>query len=317
MPGAALVLSGLTKRYGPPGSVPAVADLSLTIESGEIFAFLGPNGAGKTTTLKMVLGLIRPTAGSATLLDGRITDPRIRGRLGYLPEEPVLHTFLTVSDLLRFYAGLFGFSGAEAQRRIDRTLETVGMSDRKTQRLQELSKGLRQRVLLGQALINDPDLILLDEPQSGLDPVGITDLRRLLHELKSAGKTIFLNSHQLTEVEQVADRIGIIRQGHLIRTESTSAMLGGTQEWVVTFAGLTLTQADQVLQLVAERTQSRITLQGDPGSPQLFRCPSEAIAQEVIAAGQAAGGRLTGLQEEQTSLEQVFLQLMAEVPAHG
>lgn len=306
----ALMLSGLTKRYGRPGSALAVDDLSLTVAPGEVFAFLGPNGAGKTTTLKLVLGLLRPTAGTATLLGGSISDPKIRARIGYLPEEPVLQSFLTVNDVLMFYAGLFGASGSSAKAMVDRALGLVGMTERRDQRLRELSKGLRQRVLLGQALINDPELVLLDEPQSGLDPVGMTDLRQLMATLRFEGKTVFLNSHQLTEVEQVADRIGIIRKGALIRIGTTAELLGDSEEWVVQITGLTLTQADTVAQQISASMATLVRVEGTAGAPVRFRCANEPVAQAVMAGAQAAGGRMVGFAAEHVNLEQVFLELI-------
>ncbi|MEO7993736.1 MAG: ABC transporter ATP-binding protein, partial [bacterium] len=319
----ALAITGLTKRYGRrTDRPPALDNLSLEIAPGTVYAFLGPNGAGKTTTLKLVLGLLRPDAGSVSLLGGTITDPKIRARLGYLPEEPVLHTFMTVTDLLSFYGALFGYSGAALHDRVTRTLATVGLSDRPNTRLRDLSKGLRQRVLLGQALINDPELILLDEPQSGLDPVGIEDLRKLLGELRAQGKTIVLNSHQLTDVQHIADRVGILREGVLIRDGSLRDLLGVQGQWVVTLTGLTPASADRLVERFAPAagattTTLPVSYEIDSNQQLIFRCADETLAQAVMAAAQEAGGRLVGFSEQTASLEETFLKLMREAAAGG
>ncbi|HYE78096.1 MAG TPA: ABC transporter ATP-binding protein [bacterium] len=310
----ALLLQHLTKRYGAHRP-PAVDNLSLAVPPGTIFAFLGPNGAGKTTTLKLVLGLVRPDAGTATLLGGPITDRVVRGRIGYLPEEPVLHPFLTVVDLLAFYGSLFGYTGTHLAERVDRTIALVGLEDRRFSRMRDLSKGLRQRVLLGQALINDPELVLLDEPQSGLDPVGMQELRRLMVDLKARGKTVFLNSHQLTEVEQVADRLGVIRDGKLVREGAVADLIGPGGRWTVMVAGLSPQAADRVVEAIAiaagECGGLPATVAMDPAGNAVFTCADEALAQQVVALAQGAGGRLVGFAAAERSLEQVFLELMA------
>ncbi|MFH1675785.1 MAG: ABC transporter ATP-binding protein [bacterium] len=207
----------LVKEYDKPGGgkIRAVDNVSLEVYSGEVFAYVGPNGAGKTTTIKVILGLTLPTSGSFELLGGQITDRKIRGRIGFLPEDHNFYPYLTVETLLDFYGRLFGMMWKDRKAAIDRVLKTTGLEDRRKTRVKNLSKGLQQRVGLAQSLINDPDLILWDEPSSGLDPLGQADLRELIGELKSREKTIFLNTHDLSDVEKVADRVGILDSGQL------------------------------------------------------------------------------------------------------
>jgi ABC-2 type transport system ATP-binding protein len=218
----------LTKEYPKPGGgkLLAVDEVSLEVYPGEVFAYVGPNGAGKTTTIKLLLGLTRPTSGSFEVLGGRVSDRRIRARIGFLPEDHNFYAYLTVETVLDFYARLFGLAGRERRKAIGRVLELAGLEDRRTTKVKNLSKGLQQRVGLAQALINDPDLLLLDEPQSGLDPLGRADLRTLILRQKEESKTVFLNTHDLSDVERIADRVGIIDNGKLKAVKALSEIIG-------------------------------------------------------------------------------------------
>ncbi|HOK66247.1 MAG TPA: ATP-binding cassette domain-containing protein [Anaerohalosphaeraceae bacterium] len=200
--------------WGRP-KVKAVVDLNLKVRYNEIYGFLGPNGSGKTTTIKMLLNLLHPTKGHAFVLGGRSTDPAIAARIGYLPEESYLYRYLTARETLDFYGRIFGLPASVRKSRIDTLLEMVGLAGLGSRRIGTYSKGMMRRIGLAQALINDPDLLILDEPTSGMDPIGTRQIKDLLLELARRGKTILLCSHLLADVEDVCDRIGIMYGGKM------------------------------------------------------------------------------------------------------
>lgn len=200
--------------WGRP-KVKAVVDLNLKVRYNEIYGFLGPNGSGKTTTIKMLLNLLHPTKGHAFVLGGRSTDPTIAARIGYLPEESYLYRYLTARETLDFYGRIFGLPAPVRKSRIDTLLEMVGLAGLGSRRIGTYSKGMMRRIGLAQALINDPDLLILDEPTSGMDPIGTRQIKDLLLELARRGKTILLCSHLLADVEDVCDRIGIMYGGRM------------------------------------------------------------------------------------------------------
>ncbi|MGF2037988.1 MAG: ABC transporter ATP-binding protein [Nostoc sp. CmiVER01] len=208
--------------------VVSLKNCSLTVYKGETFGLLGPNGAGKTTLLKLLLGIIRPSSGRGLLLGKPIGDRTIKQHIGYLPENPYLYDYLTGWEFLQLAAGLFQIPQSVQRKRIPQLLELVGLSqaDARKKLLRRYSKGMLQRVGMAQALINEPDLVFLDEPMSGLDPVGRYQMREIILALKAAGKTIFFNSHVLSEVEQICDRIAILAQGELICSGSLNELLG-------------------------------------------------------------------------------------------
>ncbi len=215
--------------------VVSLKNCSLTVYKGETFGLLGPNGAGKTTLLKLLLGIIRPTSGRGLLLDKPIGDRSVKQHIGYLPENPYLYDYLTGWEFLQLAAGLFQIPNSVQRQRIPQLLELVGLSqtDARKKLLRRYSKGMLQRVGMAQALINEPDLVFLDEPMSGLDPVGRYQMREIILALKAAGKTIFFNSHILSEVEQICDRIAILAQGELICSGSLNELLGGENTYHV------------------------------------------------------------------------------------
>ncbi|MBD2505047.1 ABC transporter ATP-binding protein [Anabaena azotica] len=208
---------------------------SLTVYQGETFGLLGPNGAGKTTLLKLLLGIIRPTSGKGLLLDKPLGDRQVKQRIGYLPENPYLYEYLTGWEFLELAAGLFQIPHSVQRQRIPELLDLVGLSvaDARKKQMRRYSKGMLQRVGMAQALINDPELIFLDEPMSGLDPLGRYRMREIILSLKAAGKTIFFNSHILSEVEQICDRIAILAQGELICSGSLDELLGSDNTYHV------------------------------------------------------------------------------------
>src|SRR3984885_13453873 len=215
----AIDIVGLEKTYsvGFWGKTPkcALKPLHLRVEEGEIFGFLGPNGAGKTTTLKMLMGLVYPTAGSAKILGMEINDPRMKARIGSLPEQPYFYDYLTAGELLNYYAQLSGVAAGERERKVREVLIRVGLPDVMRVQLRKFSKGMLQRVGIAQAILHDPRVVFLDEPMSGLDPMGRREVRDLMEELKQEGKTVFFSTHILSDAEALCDRVGIIHQGEL------------------------------------------------------------------------------------------------------
>jgi ABC-2 type transport system ATP-binding protein len=219
----------LSKTYG---SRPAVRALDLEVRRGEVFGFLGPNGAGKTTTIRMALGLIRPTSGRVEILgrDVQADGGGVLPRVGALVEAPALYGYLSGRDNLRAFASVLG--GVPAPR-LDEVMEVVGLAGRQKDRVKSYSLGMKQRLGLAAALLNDPQLLLLDEPANGLDPAGIVEMRDLLRRLAAAGKTVFISSHVLAEVQQICDRVAIVNLGELVRLAPVADLVGGHGEFVV------------------------------------------------------------------------------------
>jgi len=215
----AIEIHNLTKSY-PVGFWkkqlrPALKGLTLTVEAGETFGFIGPNGAGKTTTLKLLMGIIFPTAGGATILGKDFRDLEIKRRIGFLPEQPYFYDYLSATELLDYYASLSGVDAAERKQRIPHLLEQVGLGDAGNKQLRKFSKGMLQRVGIAQAIVHDPEVVFLDEPMSGLDPIGRHEIRELIQSLKDAGKTIFFSTHILSDAEALCDRVAVIHKGEL------------------------------------------------------------------------------------------------------
>jgi ABC-2 type transport system ATP-binding protein len=239
-PTPALRIDGLVKAYRGGfwnrRGKPAVDGLSLTVRRGEVFALLGHNGAGKTTTLKALLGLVRPDAGALEIAGMDARRPESRARVGYLPEAPYFHENLTAAELLDFYGRLLGLDRRGRRERTALCLDTVGMADHATRRLGDCSKGMRQRIGLAQALLGEPDLLILDEPQSGLDPAGRRQVREILMDQKRLGVTVVFSSHIVPDVEAVADRVAMIRDGRLDRIRDLRAAGAGTGAFTVIFA---------------------------------------------------------------------------------
>jgi ABC-2 type transport system ATP-binding protein len=216
-----IVTTDLAKHYGP---IEALKGVSLTVERGEIFGLLGQNGAGKTTLIKLLLGIARSTAGQATLLGETIGIPAARRRVGYLPEDHRFPDYHTGASLLDFYGALYEVPAAERRRRIPEVLELVGLKGRMHTKIRTYSKGMKQRLGIAQSILHEPEVVFLDEPTDGVDPVGRRHIRDLMQALKAEGKTIFLNSHLLGEVELVCDRVAILQQGELIRAGSIAEL---------------------------------------------------------------------------------------------
>jgi ABC-2 type transport system ATP-binding protein len=226
-----LRINGLTKEYRigfGRRSVMALDHLDLEIEEGEVFGFLGHNGAGKTTTIKLLMGLVYPTSGEVWILDRSIRDVPVKQYIGFLPESPYFYEYLTAEEFLVFYGQLFGIGGLKLAKKIDELLELVSMTDARHRPLRKFSKGMLQRIGIAQALINDPRLVILDEPMSGLDPIGRRDVRDIILRLKHEGKTIFFSSHILPDVEMICDRIGILVNGRLKAVGTVQELAGAS-----------------------------------------------------------------------------------------
>src|SRR6201993_2882933 len=207
----------------------ALFPLHLSIEDGEIFGFLGPNGAGKTTTLKLLMGLVFPTSGSARILGREWTDPAIKAQIGFLPEQPYFYDYLTAHELLDYYGQLSGVPAKDRKRRIEEVLQRVGLTDVKGMQLRKFSKGMLQRAGIAQAILHDPKVIFLDEPMSGLDPVGRREVRDLMEQLKQEGKTVFFSTHILSDAEALCDRVAIIHKGELRRVGAIEELTASVQ----------------------------------------------------------------------------------------
>ena len=270
---------GLTKVYKDfwgRSKVHALVGLDLAIERGEIFGLLGPNGSGKSTTIKLLLGLIFPSAGKARVLGHAPGTPAVNQRLGYLPEESYLHRFLTGEETVDFYGRLFGLPRRERRRRTSELLDLVGLDRRaRVRQLREYSKGMSRRIGLAQALVNDPELLLLDEPTSGLDPIGTREMKDLILHLKAQGKTILLSSHLLADVQDVCDRIGILDRGRLKE-------LGRVRD----------------LLLVRDVFQ----MQATGVTPQ--------AREAILATARGAGAKILSAEHPTTTLEELFLRVV-------
>jgi len=247
--------------------VQSLTNFSLVVRQGETFGLLGPNGAGKTTLLKILLGVIRPTSGRAVLLGKPIGDRATKQKVGYLPENPYFYDFLTAWEFLEFVGGLFQIPPSKQKQRISQLLDLVGLAQKtaKKKQLRQYSKGMMQRVGMAQALINDPELVFFDEPMSGLDPLGRYQVREIILSLKEQGKTIFFNSHVLTDVEQICDRIAILARGELICVGSLEEILGSANVYQVVVKGGTESQlAEWITGLKLEDHLWHGQLKGDP-----------------------------------------------------
>ncbi|RKZ15452.1 ABC transporter ATP-binding protein [bacterium] len=278
--------------------------ISLQVHRGETFAFLGQNGAGKTTTIKALLGLIRVDAGHLELLGHQPGDRRALARIGYLPENPYFYDHLTGRELLGLMADLHGLGKQLARRRVEEILELVGMRDNASRRMRTYSKGMLQRIGLGQALINDPALLILDEPMGGLDPIGRHHVRAIISELKARGKTIFLSSHILSDVEAVADRASILRDGEIRRLIDLNVDERSFRRMEMQCRGLT--EAD--IQLL--RSQGfGVDARNDVA---WVRITEASMVSEAVLAVQRTAGQILQLGPVRTSLEEVFMQEAGE-----
>jgi len=301
-----IVTDNLSKSYasGWPGRPPFVAldGLSLTVGRGEIFGFLGPNGAGKTTTLKILMGLVRATSGTAQLLGQPAGDVATRRRIGFLPESPYFYDYLTAEEFLGFYGRLAGLNHAALALRVAELLELVGLVEARTRQLRKFSKGMLQRIGLAQALVHDPELIILDEPMTGLDPIGRKQVRDLILSLRDCGKTVFFSTHILHDVEMICDRVGIVMKGRLVASGRVDELV--RQD---------LTQSVEVVcqQLKVEGNafiHSLATRVLQQGQQCLIVLPTPDAVDALVGEIRRQGGRLLSVTPHKASLEDLFFQ---------
>jgi ABC-2 type transport system ATP-binding protein len=205
----------------------ALHPLHLAVEDGEVFGFLGPNGAGKTTTLKMLMGLVFPSGGSARILGMELDDPRMKAQIGFLPEQPYFYDYLTARELLTYYGQLSGVDSRQLSRKVDSTLERVGLRDATNVQLRKFSKGMLQRAGIAQAILHDPKVVFLDEPMSGLDPMGRREVRSLIEQVKAEGRTVFFSTHILSDAEALCDRVAVINLGQLRGVGAVAELTSG------------------------------------------------------------------------------------------
>jgi len=298
----AIATSGLRKAYG---TRVALHDLTLTVPAGEVFGFLGPNGAGKTTAMKILLGLVRPSGGQALVFGRPPGEPAARRRVGYLPEHFRFQEWATGAELLEFHGRLAGLGAAERAARIPELLARVGLEGRGGERVRRYSKGMTQRLGLALAILHRPQLVLLDEPTSALDPVGRREVRELVRELAAAGVTVFLNSHLLTEVEAVCDRVAIVSQGRVVASGPLDDLAGA-----VTQLRVLLDRVDRAVLALLEGHGQVTRVEGTAVTldvEDLDLAPD--LARELVGAGY----RLYGLVPVQRSLEDIFVDLVGEV----
>lgn len=291
----------LTKWYGAKA---AVRGLSLRVERGEVFGFLGPNGAGKTTSIRMLLGLVRPTSGHATVLGGPIDTPSARAKVGYLPEHFRFHEWLRLDEFLDVHARLNGVPRAERARRILELMELVGLSAATRQQLGTFSKGMLQRAGLAQALVNEPELVFLDEPTSGLDPMGRRLVRDVIHRLSERGVTVFLNSHLLSEVEVTCTRVGFITSGQMREVVPLASALNGLVR-----VTLHLGTVDDALRCGLARWGRLVDEPGADPRQVVLDVPNDECLPEIARWLVGQGVALYGMAPQRLSLEDLFVRI--------
>jgi ABC-2 type transport system ATP-binding protein len=297
----AIETRGLRKVFG--GKV-AVRGLTLDVPRGEVFGFLGPNGAGKSTSIKMLLGLVAPTDGEATVLGAPAGNVEVRRKIGFLPEHFRFYDWLTPAELLRLHGRLYGMSAAQLRERVPHFLDLVGLTPHRDKRLAEFSKGMLQRIGLAQALINDPDLIFLDEPTSGLDPIGRRLVRDIIKAQRDRGATVFLNSHLLSEVEITCDRVAFIKHGEVLETRDLQDLLEGETQVTVRARKL----SEEAIDGLARWAQAIHT----EGERLTFGVASLEVLPEIVRYLVAHGADVYEVTPQHISLEDRFLQIVGE-----
>jgi ABC-2 type transport system ATP-binding protein len=287
----------------------ALDSLSLDIQPGEIFGFLGPNGAGKSTTLKLLMQLIFPTAGGAEILGRPVGDLEVRRRIGYLPENPSFYDYLTAEELLNYFGQLFGYSAADRRQRVSALLDKVGVGAERRLQLRKFSKGMIQRVGIAQALLNDPEVVFLDEPMSGLDPLGRRDVRAIILELRDQGRTVFFSSHILSDAEALCSRVAIVAGGRLAASGRLSDMLAfEVRGWELVVADLppdVLARLGPGIRRATEISPGRYTLE----------LPVEQSTGTLISDLTAAGATIVSLNPLRATLEDYFMQQVKDAGA--
>jgi ABC-2 type transport system ATP-binding protein len=286
----------------------ALDALSFEIPSGGVFGLLGPNGAGKSTTLKLLIGLLKPTSGQAEVLGRPPGDVGAHSRLGFLPENPTFYDHLTAEELIAYFAGLFGYQG------VARVLDLVGLGADRRRLLREYSKGMVQRVGLAQALVNDPEFIMLDEPMSGLDPIGRRDVRELIFRLRDEGRTVLFSSHILSDAEQLCSRVGILAKGRLVAAGTVAELAAGAGDsrrgWEIVVAALpeaTVARLGPRIKRATAIADGRYSLE----------IGSDVRPEQIVGDLTAAGATLVSVTPLGTTLEDAFLKALGSAEAPG
>ena len=280
----------------------ALDRLTLEVGQGEVFGFLGPNGAGKTTTLKLLMQLVFPTSGRAELLGRPLGDLAAKRKIGFLPENPYFYDYLTAEELLRYIASLFGYRGPDRSARASRLLDLVGIGGERRMQLRKFSKGMLQRIGIAQALINDPELVILDEPMSGLDPLGRRDVRSLILNLRDAGTTVFFSSHVLSDAEALCSRVAILAKGRLVTQGRLGEMLAfKARGWELVIAGIDAA----TVSALGSRVQRSVRIGEDRYA---FELPLDPPPERLVAELTARGARLVSLNPLRETLEDFFVE---------
>ena len=309
---AAILIDDLTKDFSSgfwrPRPYRALDHLSLSIEQGEVFGFLGPNGAGKTTTMKLLMQLIYPTSGRAEILGRPVGDVAVKRRIGYLPESPYFYEHLTAEELLGYFASLDGYPRAERRKRIPALLDEVGIGPERRIQLRKFSKGMLQRVAIAQAILNDPDVVFLDEPMSGLDPLGRREVRNLILKLRDRGCTVFFSSHVLSDAEALCSRVAILVGGSLVAAGATADVRAfSARGWEMVVSHITAetlerhrARIERVTAIADRRYALELPLQPHP----------EALLRDLIAEG----AQMVSLNPLRETLEDYFVALVKQHP---
>jgi ABC-2 type transport system ATP-binding protein len=305
MPQAAIEIENLTKDY-PYGFLHlkkrrSLEGLTMQVEEGEVFGFLGPNGAGKSTTIKLLVGLIFPDAGTAHILGKSITDIEMHRDIGYLPEQPYFYDYLTAAEVLDYFASFHDLTAADRRERVTQMLKKVGLDTAGKIQLRKYSKGMLQRVGLAQAILHDPKVVILDEPMSGLDPIGRREVRDIILELKQQGKTVLFSTHILSDAEMLCDRVGVIVSGKLRGVGAPQEIVGVAAQGMEILFELMKTQGSAANAILAKATRT--------GDRYRLRVP-EAELYATIEQLKAAGARILSVAEVKPSLEEYFMHLI-------
>ena len=302
----AIKIEGLTKtfkKFALKEPVNAVSDLHLEVQEGEIFGFLGPNGAGKTTTIKMLLGLTYPTSGQAWLLGKPAGDIEVKREISYLPETPYFYDYMSGVEAIDFYASLFGSMDSIRKQKVEDLLRIVGLYADRNKPLTQYSKGMLQRIGIGQALVNDPKLLFFDEPTSGLDPIAHSEIRDLILKLRDEGKTVFLSSHQLSDVELVCDRVAILNRGKLLRTGKLDELLHGSSVKIT--AESVSAEGVEKLKGISSKVETA------DGSVIVSQDEGEGTNQAIDII-RTAKGRIVSVIPQRRTLEDLFMEIIRE-----
>ncbi len=289
--------------------VHALTDLNLHINAGEIFGYLGPNGSGKTTTIKMLLGLLFPTSGDIEIMGMKdISSAKVKRKIGYLPEGAYYPDFLKGEEILRFYGKLYGLGGKSLEKRIDEVLDKVGMTHARKRLLRSYSKGMRQRIGLAQALISDPQLLILDEPTTGLDPIARKEIRDILADLRNTGKTLMISSHELLEVEMISDRIGILFEG-VLQTQ-------GTIQELLTNREITLEVKDATEDKLARLKEKGLNTEDCLGGVVRLRVAESIPTYDALEMCKAESLELLSVAPRRETLEELFVRVVGAAEAN-